>query len=275
MTVSFRNILLISFAFTIASCASINPVEKLARKVIFYPDRVVSRTPQSIGLSFEDIYFMTQDKMKLNGWLIKSEENQGTLLFLHGNAGNISHRLDKIMTFHRLGLNVFIIDYRGYGKSDGTPTEQGVYQDAESAYDYLINRGDVDSKRIIVYGESLGGAVAIDLATKRKIAGLIADSTFTSVPAMASESSSLVPGFMINTKMDSIAKVKNIFVPKLFIHSVDDDIIPFYMGKKLFDEAPAPKGFLRIRGGHNDGYFRSKTVFTEGIKDFLGKIKGG
>lgn len=275
MTVSFKNILLVFFTFTIASCASINPIDKLARKIIFYPDKNVLRSPQSIGLAFEDIYFTTQDKIKLNGWLIKSGENKGTLLFFHGNAGNISHRLDKMMAFHQLGLNVFIIDYRGYGKSEGTPTEQGVYQDAESAYEYLISREDLDSKKIIVYGESLGGAVAIDLATKRSIAGLIADSTFTSVPAMASESTSLVPGFLINTKMDSIAKVKNIFVPKLFIHSIDDDIIPFSMGKKLFEEAPAPKGFLKIRGGHNDGYFRSKTVFVEGIRDFLGKIKGG
>ncbi len=265
---------MILFAFTIASCASINPIDKLARKVIFYPDREVSRSPQSIGLSFEDIYFTTQDRIKLNGWFIKSEENKGTLLFFHGNAGNISHRLDKIMTFHNLGLNVFIIDYRGYGKSEGVPTERGVYQDAEAAYDYLGTQKNFNSKQIIVYGESLGGAIAIDLATKREFAGLIADSTFTSISDMANASSSISVGSLISTKMDSVDKIKNVSAPKLIIHSIDDDIIPFYMGKKLFDEAPVPKGFLKIRGGHNDGYFRSKAVFIEGISEFLKKIKG-
>src|SRR3989338_4815908 len=144
---------------------------------IFHPTREMPVAPDFVGLEFEDIYFKTQDKVTLNGWFVKNRPASSVVLYLHGNAGNISHRLEKILMFHELGLNVFIIDYRGYGKSQGKPTEDGLYQDALAAYEYLKTRKDVNTDKIIAYGDSLGAVAAIDLATKRKLSCLVVDSS--------------------------------------------------------------------------------------------------
>lgn len=265
----------LAYLLTLASlggCSSLNLISSLEKKALYYPTPQMQATPQRIGLSYEDAYITTQDRVRLNGWFIKNLNAKYTLIFFHGNAGNISHRLDKIETFYKVGLNIFIIDYRGYGKSEGNPSEQGLYLDALAAYDYLNRRTDIDSNKLIAYGESLGGAVAVDLATKRKMAGLIVDSSFTSVPEMAQAKSVWVPGFLISTKMDSFSKIKMVNVPKLFIHSPNDEIIPYYMGEKLYNAAPAPKGFLKIKGSHNEGFFISKHLYAEGIARFLQEL---
>ncbi len=264
-----------TFLLTLAllgGCSSLNPINSLENKALYYPIHQIQATPQRVGLPYEDISIATQDGIHLNGWLVKNPNAKYTLIFLHGNAGNISHRLDKIATFYKAGLNVFIMDYRGYGKSAGKPSEQGLYLDALAVYDYLSQRTDVDSNTLIVYGESLGGAGAIDLATKRKIAGLIVDSSFTSVPEMAKAKSVWIPGFLISTKMDSLSKIKTVNAPKLFIHSPNDEIIPYYMSERLFNAAPAPKGFLKIKGSHNEGFFVSKELFVQGIVRFLNEL---
>ncbi len=201
-------------------------VRYLESRSVFYPARPLSATPEEIGLTFEDIYIQTSDNVNIHGWLIKAPSAKSTVIFLHGNAGNIGDRLGKIDLFHRMGLNILIIDYRGYGKSGGHPTEKGVYKDALAAYDYLQKRDDTKGQNIIGYGVSLGGAIAIDLASKRDLICLMVDSTFSSAVDIAKRIYPFVPSFLIKTKLDSIIKIKNLTIPKLFIHSVDDRTIP-------------------------------------------------
>ena len=247
-------------------------VRYLENTSVFYPQRVLDATPDDLGLSFENVTITTQDRVKLHGWLIKASSAKSTLIFFHGNAGNISGRLGKIDLFHRLGLNVLIIDYRGYGNSEGRPTEQGIYKDATAAYDYLLGRDDMRGQNIISYGVSLGGAVAIDLAVQRDVSCVIVDSTFSSATDMAKKIFPFIPSFLMRTKMDSISKIKNISVPILFIHSVEDRTVPFVLGKKLYDAAPGQKDFIEILGGHNDRYIHDEEKVRNGIRTFLNNL---
>jgi fermentation-respiration switch protein FrsA (DUF1100 family) len=163
---------------------------------IFFPMKAIEATPKDIGLDYEDIYFEAQDGAKLNGWLIKNPKAKATIIFFHGNAGNISHRLEKISIFNQLGLNVFIVDYRGYGRSQGHPTEMGIYKDAQASFDLLLNRQDINKDKLIAYGESIGGAVAIDLAAKRNVSCLIVDSSFTCAKDLARKFYPYLPSFL-------------------------------------------------------------------------------
>ncbi|MFA5059592.1 MAG: alpha/beta hydrolase [Candidatus Omnitrophota bacterium] len=238
---------------------------------IFHPTTEMPVNPNLIGFDYEDVYFKTQDNLLLNGWFIKSPGALTTVLFFHGNAGNISHRLEKIVLFRQLGLNTFIIDYRGYGKSEGKPTEEGIYKDASAALDYLSTRDDINRNRLIVYGDSLGGVVAVDLASRKKVAALIVDSSFPSAADVSKTIFPFIPSFFLRTKMDSAKKVKQVTIPKLFIHSTNDEIIPFALGKKLFDLAGSPKEFLSITGGHNTNHIDSHDVLIKNITQFLKK----
>ncbi|MBM3248526.1 MAG: alpha/beta hydrolase [Candidatus Omnitrophica bacterium] len=239
---------------------------------IFFPMKQIEITPKEEGLNYEDVYFKTEDGLSLNGWLVKQSQAKATILFFHGNAGNISHRLEKLVIFHQLGLNVFLVDYRGYGRSQGRPSEDGLYKDARAAFDYLSSRPDINNKTIIAYGESIGGAVAIDLAAKRGVCCLIIDSTFTSAKDMARKFYPFIPPFLFKTKFDSAQKVKDITSDKLFIHSINDEIVPFEFGQKLYEEAIAPKELLKIHGGHNSGFLESKELIIFKLKDFLQKL---
>ncbi len=245
-------------------------VRYLESKTVFAPSKNIAAMPESVGLAFEDVDVTTSDGVKINGWFVPvSPSILGTLLFCHGNAGNIGDRLEKIRLFHEMGLNVFIFDYRGYGKSQGYPTEKGMYNDTLAAYDYLLSRKDVDSKNIIAYGASLGGAAAVDLATQRKLSHLIIDSSFTNAADMAKRIFPWIPSFVIRIKLDSLTKIKKVTIPKLFIHSVEDDLVPFELGKKLFDAAPQPKIFLQIYGTHNDAHIDNPEKFWKEIEGFL------
>lgn len=258
----------------VAILALIAYVRFIEATSIFFPSREILSTPKDIGLDYENIFFTTQDHVSLNGWLIKAPSNsadQPTLIFCHGNAGNISDRIDKIAAFRQMGLNVFIFDYRGYGKSQGKPDEPGIYKDAAAAFDYLMTRKDIAHDKIIAYGASLGGAVAVDLAAHRQVSCLILDSTFSSAADMAKEMVAFIPSFLLNIKLDSVTKVQDISVPKLFIHSRDDEIVPFALGRKLYESAPSPKEFLEIDGSHNEGFLSSQEDFFGGIRDFLKK----
>ena len=247
-------------------------IRYIESKSIFYPDKEILVTPKQVDLNFEDIFFKTEDNILLNGWFIPHDDAKATIIFCHGNAGNISHRLEKIAVFYHLGLNTFIFDYRGYGNSQGHPTEKGIYLDAQAAYDYLISREGIDKDRIISFGSSLGGAAAVDLSTKRKVAALIIDSTFTNAKDMAKIVYPFIPTFVYSTKFDSLSKVKQLNIPKLFIHSINDEIVPFKLGEKLFNAACQPKESLKIIGGHNQGFIESRNLILEKIESFLGQI---
>lgn len=241
------------------------------RRSIFFPMKEMKCFPPDVGLEYEEICFQAADKVKLNGWLVPCKQARYTLIFCHGNAGNLGHRLEKIKFFHELGLNVFIFDYRGYGKSKGKPSEAGIYRDAQAAYEYLLFC-KVPPERIISYGESIGGAVAIDMASKNKVGALIVGDTMTSAKEMVEEFFIIIPHWVFSSRFDSLRKIKYVTVPKLMIHSINDEIVPYSLGRRLFEAATSPKEFLKIRGGHNSCFFESKQLLHAAIGDFLKRL---
>lgn len=243
--------------------------------LIYYPTvagRGLTVTPQQIGLAFEDVELLTEDKVRLHGWFVPSENAKGTLLFFHGNAGNISHRLDSISIFKRMGLNVFIIDYRGYGQSEGKVSERGTYRDAEAAWSYLVDTRGIDASKIIVFGRSLGASIAAWLASQHTPAMLILESSFSSVPSMAQRLYPFLPVKLLATfRYDTGQYVNQSSCPLLVVHSRHDDIVPYAEGRLVFDAAPATKQFLDIQGGHNDGFIVTGQAYADGLNRFIDK----
>lgn len=244
----------------------------IEKRSIFFPFRQIEVTPQDLGLRYEDVNFKTSDGQELNGWYIPATDSKMVLLFFHGNGGNISHRLEKILIFNKLGLSVFIIDYRGYGRSTGKPTEQGIYLDAQAAYEYLLEERKTAAQDIVLFGESLGAQVAVDLASREQVAALIIESGFTSARDMARVIYPFLPSFFLSVRFDSLAKISKIRSPKLIIHSINDEIVPFRLGKKLFQAASEPKRFLEIRGAHNNAVFDSSDLVVAEIRSMLSSL---
>ncbi|OGW40810.1 MAG: lysophospholipase [Nitrospirae bacterium RBG_13_39_12] len=240
--------------------------------IIYFPEKEIWQTPKDIGLGYEEIYFVTEDGVTVSGWYIPAENEEGVLLFCHGNAGNISDRLDSIKIFNKLGLSVMIFDYRGYGKSAGKPSETGTYLDAEAAWEYLINVKQKPTGKILIFGRSLGAAIAAETALRKFPACLIVESSFTSVPDIGKKFYPWLPVKLISKfKYSTIEKISSIKCPKLIIHSPQDEIIPFEHGKLLFKKASDPKDFLEIKGGHNEGFIISGSIYTDGLKSFVDK----
>ena len=241
-------------------------------RTLFYPTKEISFLPDRANLKFQGVFFKTSDNVKLNGWFVHSEGSEYTILFCHGNAGNISHRIEKLKFFNELGCSVFIIDYRGYGKSQGRPSEGGFYKDAKAAYKYLLSRR-IFPDQIIGYGESIGGAVIVDLASREKMKAIILDSTISSVKDMIKCTYPFVPYWVFSSRFDSESKIKSIKIPKLIIHSLNDEIVPYQLGKKLYEASPEPKDFLQIQGGHNSNFYESEELLRKKIGDFIEKLK--
>ncbi len=241
--------------------------------LIYYPNvagRELTATPQHIGLAFEEVELITEDKLRLHGWFISSNNARATLLFFHGNAGNISHRLDSIAIFNRMRLNVLIFDYRGYGQSQGRVTEAGTYRDAEAAWSYLTENRGVDANKIIVFGRSLGSSIAAWLASRRRPAALILESSFSSVPSMAQRLYPFLPvKWLAKFRYDTAQYVSTLSCPLLVVHSKADEIIPYAEGRLVFDAASADKQFLDIRGGHNDGFIVTGRAYVDGLSLFI------
>lgn len=241
--------------------------------LIFYPNmpgRSIVATPENIGLTYKDVELVTQDNVKLHGWFIPNVKAKGTVLFFHGNAGNISHRLDTIEIFHSMELNVFIIDYRGYGQSGGKITEKGTYLDAEAAWNYLNHSQGINGKKIIIFGRSLGASIAGWLASKHTPGALILESGFTSVLSMGQRLYPFLPiRWFTHFKYDTKQYVKNISCPVMVAHSKDDEIIPYDEGRKIFEAAAEPKQFLEMQGGHNDGFIVSGPSYVSGLESFI------
>jgi len=241
--------------------------------MIFYPNmpgRTLISTPEDIGLTYQNVEFVTEDDIKLHGWFIPNKKAKGTLVFFHGNAGNISHRLDSIAIFHDLELNVFIFDYRGYGQSEGKITEKGTYRDAEAAWNYLNHSQGISGKQIIIFGRSLGASIASWLAAKHTPAALIIESGFTSVPSMGQRFYPFLPiRWLTRFKYDTKQYVKNISCPVMVAHSKHDEIIPYDEGREIFAAAHEPKQFLEMQGGHNDGFIVSGISYIKGLKSFI------
>ena len=240
---------------------------------IYFPHQEIGATPDLIPLDYEDVTLTTSDDIELNAWWLPHPNARATLLFLHGNAGNISHRLDSIELFYKLGLSVLIIDYRGYGKSTGTPSEQSTYIDAETAWNYLTKEKRIAADNIIIFGRSLGGAIAIWLAERYPSAALIIESSFTSIADIGKHYYPYLPtGLLARIKYPSKDRISNIKSPLLIIHSSNDEIIPYSHGQQLFETANKTKTFLEINGGHNDGFIVSGKLYSNGIDSFIADI---
>jgi uncharacterized protein len=237
------------------------------------PSRALVATPADIGLDFEPLRIATADGEELDAWFIPADRERAVLLFFHGNAGNISHRLDSLRIFHDLGLSVLILDYRGYGQSTGRPTEQGTYEDARAAWRYLVERRNVPADRIVFFGRSLGGAVATWLAAEHPPRGLIVESTFRSVPDLAAEIYWFLPvRRLARLEYPAESLLSSVEAPVLVVHSREDEIIPFRHGEALFAAAREPRQLLELRGGHNTGFLRSERHYVAGLDAFLDSL---
>ncbi len=228
-------------------------------KIIYHPHKYPQGiwNPSSFNVKVEDVFFQAKDGTKLHGWYIPSANAQATLLWFHGNAGNLTYRLENIQQLQPLALNIFIFDYRGYGKSEGKPSEAGIYQDSQAAYDYLIREKNVvPLENLFLFGRSLGGICAVEVASSNPAAGLILESVFTSARDMAGQVFPLLPiGWAIRSKFSAVEKVPYLKLPKLFLHGTKDEIVPYKLGRKLYSAAAEPKEFYDIEGaGHNDTY---------------------
>ena len=238
--------------------------------MIFFPASEINETPLDWGFEYEDVLLDTKDNIQLHGWFIPRQGAKRTLLFFHGNAGNISHRGESVRIFHRLGLNVFIFDYRGYGKSQGKPAEQGLYKDADTAWHYLTQTKSIEPENIVIFGRSLGGAIATKLASKVPAGKLILESTFSSASDMAKSAFPLMYHFIyIRFDFNSEARIKNISYPVLVIHSPDDEIIPYQLGEKIFLAANEPKTLFKLSGDHNAGFYLSQPGYEQALNIYL------
>jgi len=239
-------------------------------RFVYFPTRDILATPLDAGLEYEDIYFNTPDGIKLNGWFIPADGRKLTVLILHGNGGNISHRLELVRVFNSIDLPVFIIDYRGYGHSQGSPTEEGTYLDGEAAMRYLAENKGLRQEDIVVYGRSLGGPVAARIAAISNPAALILDSTFTSIKDIGAELHPFLPvRKFFRFEYDTLGFVSEVSCPVLVIHSRDDQYIPYAHAQKIYSAIRTEKDILTIEGTHNDGFLVSGDLYREKISEFL------
>jgi fermentation-respiration switch protein FrsA (DUF1100 family) len=239
------------------------------------PGRSLDRTPADIGAEFHDLTIETADGVRLHGWYIPGDSNR-VLLFFHGNAGNISHRLESIRQFLALGLSVLIVDYRGYGQSEGRTTEQGIYRDAEAAWQYLTQTKKTPAGQIIVFGRSMGASAAAYLAARHRPLALVIESSFTSVPDIAREYYPWLPVRWLSRLRHSAQDfVRQSNCPVLVVHSRDDEIVPFRHGEAIFAAAREPKSIIEIRGTHNDAYLRDEQNYLAGLQSFLDQLPAG
>jgi len=241
---------------------------------IYFPKKEITQTPLDAGLSFHDIRFRTKDGVTLHGWYMPHKQARFTLLHMHGNAGNISGRLAQYRRWHALGLAVFAFDYRGYGKSGGTPSEAGLYADAEAAWLLLRTQHELASNRIIIAGRSLGAAVAAKLASEVKPAGLALEAPFTSIPDMSSAAYPWLPlRWFVHSRFNTEASVRSVQAPLLLISAKSDELIPFRMGDRVFAAARNPKLRGILAGGHNDFDTVSKHAWFKLWRQWLNSLK--
>ncbi len=250
--------------------------------MIFFPDRYpvgewdVDAAARGTGATVEDHWFTASDGVRLHGWRCRPGSAGGptssmVLLWFHGNAGNLAQRADQMLALaERLPAEVFIVDYRGYGRSEGRPSERGLYRDGRAAWRYLTGEEGVEPGRIVVLGVSLGGAVAVDLAAEVEPAGLVVQSSFTSVPDMAVHHYPFVPRWLIRTRMDSEAKIGAVGCPILVAHSPADDVVPYELGRRLYDAATGDRHFVEIpEAAHNETWLIGGAAYLNELRGFI------
>jgi fermentation-respiration switch protein FrsA (DUF1100 family) len=248
---------------------------KVENFFIFHPSRPYDLTPETFRLEYKDIYFTAEDGTRLNGWFFPLGKDDPVILHFHGNGGNISHRLDLVSQLLQRKLQVFIIDYRGFGRSGGSPSERGLYKDGLAAYDYLVRREGISPGQIVVHGHSMGAAVAVEVALNRRVKSVILESAFTSTRDMAKTMPLFLPlSFFLPTNYNNLEKISRLRVPMLIVHGDRDEVVPFSMGERLFRAANEPKFFYRVRGAaHNDAFVVGGDEYFRVFADFAAKMR--
>jgi fermentation-respiration switch protein FrsA (DUF1100 family) len=243
---------------------------KIENFYVFFPQTNLEITPDDLNLNYRDVYFNSPDREKLHGWFFPTAADHPVIMISHGNACNISHMLDYANILTGMNLQVFLFDYRGYGRSTGTPSEKGIYMDAQAAYDYLVNEERIAADNIILFGQSLGAAAAIDVAVKNHIRSIIIEGAFTSTRDMAKTMFPMsIVSFLLPSNYNNLEKIVLITAPKLIMHGEHDEIVPFSMGKRLFEASMDPKYFYAIKGaGHNDTFIVGGKRYFEDIAYF-------
>ena len=244
-------------------------------KLIYFPgvERALVPPAPSLGLSVQRVELSTEDKLKLVAWVIPAQAPSSLwLLVCHGNAGNLSE-FDRPVHYaglRQLGLNLLAFDYRGYGESEGVPSEAGLYRDADAAYRYLTNERGIPASQIIIFGHSLGSAVAVDLASRVPASGLIVEGGFTSATDRGQEIYPYIPvRWIAASRFSSLDKIGRVPMPKLFLHATEDEVIPLAHGRRLYDVASPPKTFIELRGGHGDAFDVDSATYFGSIKRFI------
>jgi len=245
---------------------------RIEDRFIFHPSAEIVQTPLHVGLPFQDHFISTSDGVRLNGWFIPHPDARATLLWFHGNAGNISHRVENLKLLHdKVKLNIFIFDYRGYGLSTGSISEEGTYRDGRAALNYVNQQIGVEAKNLIIFGRSLGAAVATEVALQCACRGLILEAPFTSIRDMAQKIFPVLPiGLLLQTRFNILEKIAQLRVPLLVLHGDRDDVVPYEQGKKVFAAARVPKSFYTISGAtHNDTYLVGGDGYYAHIRGFV------
>jgi fermentation-respiration switch protein FrsA (DUF1100 family) len=264
--------LLVVFVVLVGLVAFMLPA--VERSFIYFPSRKLVATPADVGLSYEDVRFRASDGTRLHGWFVEGERDLA-LLWLPGNAGNISHRVELLRRLHdELGVSILLFDYRGYGASGGQPSERGTYLDARAALEALADQPGVRCDRIVYFGQSLGAGIAVELSTRSRPLGLILESPFTSIRAMAAVHYRFHPlRPFVRTRYDSLARIGNVDAPLLVVHGERDEIAPAWMGRRLYDAAPGPKQLHIVPGaGHNDVQGVGGPDYDDVLRSFLGRL---
>ena len=241
-------------------------------KLIFHGTRDFNGDPAEQGIAFDDVTLTTDDGERLHAWYLPHSEAKFTVLFFHGNGGNISDRPITMRRLHELKFNVLVVDYRGYGRSTGRASEHGTYRDATAAWQYLVGERATAPQDIVIYGRSLGGAVALELATRTTPRALIIESTFTSMADMARANYPLLPtGYLLRHEYPSLQRIKTLAVPVLVAHSPADQTIPYSHGEALFQAAPEPREFYRLHGSHIEAYDLAGEDYDRAIARFVSR----
>jgi len=260
-TFYFSLAIMLGLILILAGCSSM---------FIYYPEKKIMRTPADLNLAYESVYIKTKDKITVSGWWVPVTGARRVVLFFYGNGGNISYYLDILSIFGKLGLSTLMIDYRGYGMSGGHPNEEGTYNDAQAAWDFLIHEMNIPPDKIIVMGRSLGGAIAGWLASHNTPKLLILESSFLSFARVAKNLYPWAPTtILFGNIYNTAAHLEQVRCPVLVIHSPDDEIVPFNHGLQLFELVQGPKKFLKISGSHNGGFYQSLEIYREGLADFI------
>ena len=244
-------------------------------RLVFEPDKHLKGTPADLGLSYEDVALAADDGTRLHAWYVPAASPRRHVLFLHGNGGNMSYNLRTVATLHAMGHAVLTVDYRGYGRSAGSPSEDGIYQDAAAAWDYLVAQRRVAARDIVIYGRSLGGAVAVWLATHRDPGGLILESTFTRMADMGALRYPILPvALLTRIHFDSLALIAAVRCPILAAHGRDDVTVPFAQGQALAHAAGAHAEFVALDGGHGDAFLRGGENYYRRLDRFIAGAAG-